>query len=87
MADDVNWAEAVENQEREVLEKGVASLSVILPSVHEDEDDKPMSEAEASLLTKILRTKLIPIQHDVEVMRSDPTSPLYSAKSFEELHL
>ena len=83
----MNWAEAVDSQEREGLEKGVANLSVNAPSVPEDEDDKPTSKAEASLLTKVLRTKLIPNQHDVEVMRSDPNSPLYSAKSFEELRL
>ena len=49
--------------------------------------DKETERAEASLLTKILRTKLVENTHDVEVQRKDPNSPLYSVKSFEELHL
>ena len=43
--------------------------------------------AEASLLTKVLRTKLVENTHDVEVQRKDPNSPLYSVKTFEELPL
>lgn len=43
--------------------------------------------AEASLLTKILRTKLVDNKNDVEVQRNDPNSPLYSVKTFEELRL
>jgi hypothetical protein len=49
--------------------------------------DKETERAEASLLTKILRTKLVENTHDVEVQRKDPNSPLYSVKSFEELRL
>lgn len=49
--------------------------------------DKETEKAEASLLTKILRTKLVHNTHDVEVQRKDPSSPLYSVKSFEELRL
>lgn len=43
--------------------------------------------AEASLLTHVLRTKLVENKHTVEVQRNDPNSPLYSVKSFEELRL
>ena len=49
--------------------------------------DKEMQAADASLLTKVLRTKLVENVHDVEVQRQDPNSPLYSVKSFEELPL
>ena len=49
--------------------------------------DKSTTSAEASLLTKILRTKLINNSNDVEVQRKDPNSPLYSVKTFEELRL
>ena len=55
--DDVNWFEALESQEREDLEKGVANLSVSSSSAPDDEDDKPTTKAEASLLTEILYTK------------------------------
>ena len=51
-----------------------------------DSDQQP-SIAEASFLTKVLRTKLIENSNDVEVQRKDPNSPLYSVKSFEELRL
>ncbi|XP_023218155.1 DEAD-box helicase Dbp80-like [Centruroides sculpturatus] len=43
--------------------------------------------AEASLMRKILHTKLVHSTHDVEVQRKNPNSPLYSVKSFEELNL
>ena len=49
--------------------------------------DKETTVAEASLLTKVLRTKLVENIHDVEVQQKDPNSPLYSVKSFEELRL
>ena len=50
--------------------------------------DEPVSKAEASLLTKILRSKLADTgKGSVEVQRDDPKSPLFSVKSFEELRL
>lgn len=58
-------------------------LSLLLPLFL----DKAVSNAEASLLTKILRTKLIDNKNDVEVQQKDPNSPLYSVKTFEELRL
>lgn len=56
-------------------------------AVPEDEGDLETTKAEASLLTKILRTKLVDNRNEVEVLQNDPNSPLYSAKSFEELRL
>ena len=50
-------------------------------------NEEGVSEAEISLMRKILRTKLIQSKNNVEIMRADPNSPLYSIKSFEELHL
>ena len=38
-------------------------------------------------MKKILRTKLVDSKNNVEIVRKDPNSPLYSVKSFEELHL
>lgn len=43
--------------------------------------------AEASLLIKVLRNKLVQNKNEVEVQRNDPSSPLHSVKSFEELPL
>lgn len=50
-------------------------------------EEKPLSKEETSLLTKVLRAKLVASTKEVEVQRKDPSSPLYSVKSFEELPL
>ena len=87
MADD--WGLAVDKQEQAISEK-LSDITVTEepPGVTDEAGgDKETSRAEASLLTKILRTKLVDTKNDVEVMQNDPTSPLYSAKSFEELRL
>lgn len=49
--------------------------------------DENIGEAEISLMRKILRTKLIESKNNIEIVRNDPKSPLYSVKSFEELRL
>ncbi|NWU93671.1 DDX25 helicase, partial [Upupa epops] len=43
--------------------------------------------AETSLLHKLTRTSLVESSHNVEALQQDPSSPLYSIKSFEELPL
>lgn len=53
----------------------------------EEEDSKALSAAESSLLTKVLRARLVVTKTNVEVLRRDPNSPLYSVKSFDELNL
>ncbi len=45
------------------------------------------SPAEASLLMKIIRKGLVESKLDLDIQRKDPTSPLYSVKTFEALHL
>ena len=52
-----------------------------------DDEDKPVTPAERSLLQKIIRKGLVENKNDIEIQRKDPTSPLYSVKSFEALHL
>lgn len=49
--------------------------------------DENVSEADISLMRKLLRTKLIDSKNNIEIVRSNPQSPLYSVKSFEELRL
>lgn len=46
-----------------------------------------ITEADISLMKKILRNKLVQSKNNVEITRNDPNSPLYSIKSFEELRL
>ncbi|TMS16898.1 ATP-dependent RNA helicase DDX19B [Larimichthys crocea] len=43
--------------------------------------------AEQSLLNKLIRHSLVRNRNQVEVLQRDPTSPLYSVKTFEELRL
>uniref|UniRef100_A0A8D0GA30 RNA helicase n=1 Tax=Sphenodon punctatus TaxID=8508 RepID=A0A8D0GA30_SPHPU len=43
--------------------------------------------AESSLLNKLIRKSLVESSHHVEVLQRDPSSPFFSVKSFEELHL
>jgi ATP-dependent RNA helicase DDX19/DBP5 len=50
-------------------------------------DEAPISPAERSLLQKIIRKGLVENKNDIEVQQKDPSSPLYSVKSFEELRL
>ncbi|CAB3366691.1 Hypothetical predicted protein [Cloeon dipterum] len=57
---------------------------------NEDADEKPddmISQAEVSLLQKVIRKGLITSKHDIEVQRKDPNSPLYSVKTFEAMKL
>uniref|UniRef100_A0ABM5EPC1 RNA helicase n=1 Tax=Pogona vitticeps TaxID=103695 RepID=A0ABM5EPC1_9SAUR len=51
----------------------------------EDEDKVPL--AEISLLNKLIRKSLVESYHHVEVLQRDPNSPLFSVRTFEELHL
>jgi ATP-dependent RNA helicase DDX19/DBP5 len=50
-------------------------------------DETPITPAERSLLQKIIRKGLVENKNDIEVQRKDPSSPLFSVKSFEALHL
>ena len=48
-------------------------------------DEKPLSKEGNSLVTKVLRAKLVESIREVEVQHKDPNSPLYSVRPFEEL--
>ena len=45
------------------------------------------SSAEFSVMRKVLRNKLLHTHNKVEILQNDPSNPLYSAKSFEELSI
>ncbi|XP_036786219.1 ATP-dependent RNA helicase DDX25 isoform X1 [Manis pentadactyla] len=53
----------------------------------EDDDENIVDLAANSLLNKLIRQSLVESYHQVEVLQRDPSSPLYSVKSFEELRL
>lgn len=55
---------------------------------HTDENaPEQFSPAEASLLEKAIRKGLVENKNDIEIQRRDPSSPLYSVKTFEALRL
>uniref|UniRef100_A0A336N4J2 RNA helicase n=2 Tax=Culicoides sonorensis TaxID=179676 RepID=A0A336N4J2_CULSO len=53
----------------------------------DSEDVDQAKPAEASLLAKIIRKGLVESKLDLDILRKDPNSPLYSVKTFEALHL
>ncbi|XP_076597254.1 ATP-dependent RNA helicase DDX19A [Chaetodon auriga] len=50
-------------------------------------DEDKVDLAEQSLLNKLIRRSLVRNRNQVEVLQRDPSSPLYSVKTFEELRL
>lgn len=63
----------------------------IVPEWREDggvnKDVDKVDLAEQSLLNKLIRRSLVGNRNHVEVLQRDPTSPLFSVKTFEELRL
>lgn len=103
MSVDADWARLVDEQEKKIVSQVGAlritkhsSEAIQKPEEtkaqepsqwKEENEEEELSAAESSLLRKILRSRLIVSTHDIEVQRKDPNSPLFSVKSFEELHL
>ncbi|XP_015512597.1 DEAD-box helicase Dbp80 isoform X1 [Neodiprion pinetum] len=90
----VDWAKYTDEQES--LASKVTNLGISQPtttpqdgseSSKSDETEDQISPAEKSLLQKIIRKGLVETTKDLEIQRKDPTSPLYSIKTFEALHL
>lgn len=50
-------------------------------------DEAALTVADFSLMNKVIRTALLETSNNVEILRSDPNSPLHSVKTFEELNL
>lgn len=50
-------------------------------------EPEEVTKADLSYMKKILRTQLVESKNNVEIIRKDPKSPLYSVKTFEELRL
>ncbi|EGW11134.1 ATP-dependent RNA helicase DDX25 [Cricetulus griseus] len=58
-----------------------------LNTEEDDDEDDVVDLAANSLLNKLIRQSLVESSHRVEVLQKDPSSPLYSVKTFEELRL
>ncbi|VDM26669.1 unnamed protein product [Hydatigera taeniaeformis] len=53
-----------------------------------DKSDNEVSKAERSYINKLLSTKLVETQaSDIEMLREDPSNPLHSVKTFQDLRL
>lgn len=50
-------------------------------------EEEQVTKADYSLMNKYIRTSLLHSTNNVEIVRSDPNSPLYSVKNFEQLNL
>ncbi|CAL8072827.1 unnamed protein product [Calicophoron daubneyi] len=62
--------------------------SVAERSKDESAEEKGFSRAEVSYINKLLNSKLVESQElDIEILRSDESSPLHSAKTFQEMNL
>ncbi|KAF7242220.1 ATP-dependent RNA helicase DDX25 [Varanus komodoensis] len=82
----MNWSENWDN------DRGLASLTVhFLKTLRLNQyffySPNTVSSAETSLLNKLIRKSLVESFHHVEVLQRDPSSPLFSVRTFEELHL
>ncbi|GIY41311.1 ATP-dependent RNA helicase DDX19A [Caerostris extrusa] len=95
MADD-DWALSADIQEKNLAALNNLSLKSDpipppVPVSHQqtgdDEDEPEPNPADISLMQKLVRTHLVEVTSDLEIQKKDPNSPLYSAKSFEELNL
>lgn len=51
------------------------------------EEEAAPSAADVSLMRKVLCRGIIESKNNVEILRQDPKSPLYSVKTFEALNL
>jgi ATP-dependent RNA helicase DDX19/DBP5 len=102
MAANVDCAVSIEEQEKLITKVDSIDLSKIDPIPEGSSktevapgdglqdtttDEAAISPPERSLLQKITRKGLVENKNDIEVQQRDPSSPLYSVKSFEELHL
>uniref|UniRef100_A0A8C2IZV3 RNA helicase n=1 Tax=Cyprinus carpio TaxID=7962 RepID=A0A8C2IZV3_CYPCA len=94
MASD-SWAQAVDEQEA-AAESVRLNLTLTLSTYREmnnsikhytNHNNSLKDKAAQSLLNKLIRSNLVNTTNQVEVLQRDPSSPLYSVKSFEELRL
>ncbi|XP_036601769.1 ATP-dependent RNA helicase DDX25 [Trichosurus vulpecula] len=65
----------------------VPGLGASINNSEDDEEEDMVDLAANSLLNKLIRQSLVESTHRVEVLQKDPSSPLYSVKTFEELRL
>ncbi|XP_071380499.1 ATP-dependent RNA helicase DDX19A isoform X2 [Centroberyx affinis] len=90
MASD-SWAQAVDVQESTTVPVKVSLKGNIVSKKSDHAGGRDVGDqvdpAEQSLLNKLIRHTLVKNRNQVEVLQRDPTSPLYSVKTFEELRL
>ncbi|KAB0384959.1 hypothetical protein FD755_006876 [Muntiacus reevesi] len=84
------WRAALSNLHlKEEKIKPDANGAVVKTNANAEKADEEEKEDRAaqSLLNKLIRSNLVDNTNQVEVLQRDPSSPLYSVKSFEELRL
>ncbi|KAL7631315.1 UNVERIFIED_CONTAM: hypothetical protein RMT77_018383 [Armadillidium vulgare] len=91
---DTDWALASEEQEARELSEKVKSIEInknsngiISNLIKDSEEETVPSAADLSLMRKALCKGIVESKNNVEILRQDPKSPLYSVKTFEALNL
>jgi len=86
---DVDWAGAADAQEKALkkMEKMTVNNGNVPPLPDDGQEEGQIPAAEMSLMRKVINKGLVENKNTVEIERQNPTSPLYSVKSFEELNL
>lgn len=74
-------------QASQVAPQPTGPINPAEPPAQPSGDENPLTKADYSLMNKVIRTALIESSNNVEILRSDPNSPLYSVKKFEDLNL
>ncbi|XP_055303311.1 DEAD-box helicase Dbp80 [Sitodiplosis mosellana] len=86
---DNTWSSTEAKESPQEIAKLVDNLSLKKDGEVKSEDGSVdvANPADASLLQKIIRKGLVDTKSELDIIRQDPNSPLYSAKTFEELKL
>lgn len=77
----------VEDLAKKLTDTKVSTESANKGTEEEVEANAETAAADASLLKKLLRSRLLENDASIEVERKNPDSPLYSVKRFEDLNL
>ncbi|XP_056279110.1 ATP-dependent RNA helicase DDX19A [Pseudoliparis swirei] len=79
--------QVVLNIRRDINGDLINSGDNVVQETYENVEGDSVPMAEQSLLNKLLRRDLVVNRNRVEVLQRDPTSPLFSVKTFEQLRL
>lgn len=74
-------------EQNQMADQPIAGAPAGDQPVMNTEETETVTAADYSLMNKFIRSSLLNTTNEVEILRKDPNSPLYSVKSFAELNL